>query len=725
MRNWLVALLALIVAPAPVRAYSISLVNGGSGSVVRWHTSNISYFLHTAGSADIVDGSDLGAVRAGFQQWNSVQCSKLQFTDAGGTSNNFSMAVGGAPNNKNEVHWAEGPEWELGAYVLGVTQTSFSVPSGEIQEADIAFNGYLNKWSTTGASGRVDVLNVAAHEEGHFFGAQHVLGGYDPNNPPTMAPTADPYLKSRTIEADDKLVACFLNPATEYTCKSDTDCPYVVDRDPYGQEAYVGKVSCATNGLCGGVSANIPEGTKTLGQDCASDYDCKNPLFCQPTGFDQVCAKDCNTDANCGAGFKCYPYSNGPGGVCLPYSGGGTGGGTTPGPTKGPGETCNSPEECTTGLCVGSFGSTSYYCRKSCTLGGSTCGAGETCTQLQGTSVGACIPGSGSSGTKPPGATCQSPLECLSGLCVGGGTAYYCRETCKPSLNDCPSGTECMQLLGTADGACIPADPKAELGAACEYQDDCITNVCLGIVGTSGSFCTQACTTPETCPCGMQCTAFQSGERFCVPGGPQACVPSGNPCQSAAECVSQACVDGLCRDTCQLGGGGCPTGQTCQRAKAGSTSGFCAPKGATPVGESCSADAECITLLCESHDGARCGLPCVSGSTWCGPGAACLLVASAGVHVCGPAPAGGTDTGTGGGATTGTDSTAGGTTAGGTGGSSLTPAPGGTTGGSTGALVPTGGQATGSKCQSGTRPGSPAVLWLCILALAVFRRRLA
>jgi len=60
--------------------------------------------------------------------------------------------------------------------VLGLTQTSFSPVSGEISEADIAFNGYLNKWSTNGKSGTVDVLNVAAHEEGHFIGAQHVLG---------------------------------------------------------------------------------------------------------------------------------------------------------------------------------------------------------------------------------------------------------------------------------------------------------------------------------------------------------------------------------------------------------------------------------------------------------------------------------------------------------------------------------------------------------------------
>ena len=56
-------------------------------------------------------------------------------------------------------------EWIYGQFVLGITNTSFSVPSAEIQEADIVFNGYLQTWSTNGAGGATDVLNVAAHEE--------------------------------------------------------------------------------------------------------------------------------------------------------------------------------------------------------------------------------------------------------------------------------------------------------------------------------------------------------------------------------------------------------------------------------------------------------------------------------------------------------------------------------------------------------------------------------
>ncbi|HIA00583.1 MAG TPA: hypothetical protein EYN66_01495, partial [Myxococcales bacterium] len=210
MLRFLVVLLGCILLPLSTHAYSIGKTNGTSGQVLRWHTSNIGYYIYTSGSADVLDGSDLAAVQNGFQQWSSIGCSSLNVSYMGTTNNKYNMASGADTNGKNEVGWAEGSEWKYGAYVLGLTQTSFSPESGEISEADIAFNGYQNKWSTNGKSGTTDILNVASHEEGHFVGAQHVLGGYSSSNPPTMAPKADPYLKSQTLEADDKLLACYL-----------------------------------------------------------------------------------------------------------------------------------------------------------------------------------------------------------------------------------------------------------------------------------------------------------------------------------------------------------------------------------------------------------------------------------------------------------------------------------------------------------------------------------
>ena len=203
-----ISMALLLISTTSAYAFSVGLLDGNNGNVIRWGTANVTVRLNATGSADIVDGSDLQAVRAGWSQWNNIACSKLVISEGPLTSNLALMAVGGAPNGENEVAWAEGPEWVYGQFVLGITNTSFSVPSAEIQEADIVFNGYLQTWSTNGSGGATDVLNVAAHEEGHFIGAQHNLGGYDPNNPPTMAPNADPYLKSQSLELDDENVAC-------------------------------------------------------------------------------------------------------------------------------------------------------------------------------------------------------------------------------------------------------------------------------------------------------------------------------------------------------------------------------------------------------------------------------------------------------------------------------------------------------------------------------------
>ena len=185
--------------------YAVSLSQGDSGPPLKWGLHSVSYSLHPACSEDISPASVcLDQIRASFAQW-SAPCTGLSFVE-GEPSTNLSLTSlsGGSANGINELAFIEDSSWTFGTYVLGVTGPYYSPVTGVISEADIAFNGLQHKWNVgQGGFNTQDVMNVAVHEIGHMVGLQHALSGYDPSNPPTMATTADPGLKSQTPESDD------------------------------------------------------------------------------------------------------------------------------------------------------------------------------------------------------------------------------------------------------------------------------------------------------------------------------------------------------------------------------------------------------------------------------------------------------------------------------------------------------------------------------------------
>ncbi len=690
------ALLALAVLPQTLLAFSVGVPQAGSHNFLHWTQTSVPYYLHPSGAPGTTPDIANGQLQLGFQGWMDVACGNLQFvlnhhcsggmctydkgltcaTDADCPSaKNLKLTPLGTTNSRNELGFVTTNAWTFGAYVLGVTSPSFDPQSGKIYEADIAFNGYYYNWvanfadagpwsqtPTPTSKTKMHLLSVAIHEEGHFFGAQHVLKNYSQTDPPTMAPEVDPYGATATLSADDQKIICFLNPQTAYTCANDADCPYINETDSSGQEYYAAKMSCDTGtSKCSWTAGTTTTTGGKMGTVCSLDADCTSPLFCQPVNTTSYCSQLCQTATpNCGTGFQCAAYQGGNGqGACIPTSGG------TTTPTANAGDPCAANTDCTTNMCF------NKVCRVACTVANPTqCGPTEDCQSTGTTGKGVCVPGSGKNAV---GSACADSTQCQSGACVAG----FCRAKCV-NKTDCPSGQGCTaepegysacvpgtggklpvgsQCTATtdcitgstceklnasdpqswcrkpcaqtsdcggtdvckaqADGAlaCIPAvADKKQLGDACDASDSCDSGLC--VAGQNKQSCTQVCTVGDstTCPCGFECLSTTAGG-LCFAGKKVACVPAGGACVATSECAGGMCSAGKCvggKQPDPVGGttgeGGactvtsvpstCAAGLSCQRTAADSVAGTCHAAGGSDNYQPCTSDADCATLFC-------------------------------------------------------------------------------------------------------------------------------
>ncbi len=518
------------------RPFSVSLVSDTSGPVVRWPRTTLGFYLHPACSIDLPTATCLAEVRASFAAW-SAPCSAAVFNDLGTSTNLQLTPVGGAANGRNEVGWIETSTWTLGKYVLGVAAPIFQM-DGTILEADIALNGYLQTWSTSGADYATDVRNVVVHEIGHFFGLQHNLGGFDPADPPTMAPVADNFMRSRTPNADDLRGLCFLLPRDPYHCAMVADCPTIV-ADGASGEYYAGQLQCAET-VCGGMSA-VPAGDGALGTACASDVDCLSGLVCQPwNASGGICTHACKpSQSNCEAGYSCAAYGSNPNkGLCLPTA--------TSGGTVANGQPCATSGDCVSNLCVTE--ELGPVCRAPCSAL-VPCAGAEACQTFVGSSEGACVP---VATTKPDGEVCVDPAECRSGMCASIGGDFLCVSPCG-SDGECPGGYACA-LFEVGFGGCFPGGAGLA-GDPCASGWDCQYDLCFSFDG-GATQCSEPCVTTADCPCGWECGPSSQGE-VCFPGDRVACVLDGAACGFASECRGGYCLGGSCASGCQTTGEGC------------------------------------------------------------------------------------------------------------------------------------------------------------------------
>lgn len=649
-----IALASTMLVPGSAAAYSVTTVTSNSKTVKRYFDGKIPYLISSTGSDDLPLQTVRDILKKGFEGWMAPSCTALEFVegyhcntaigkclydknvgcksdaDCPASSSVKVMPLGYNPNGRNELVFAENSVWKHGSYVLGVTVAWANNWQGAIAESDIAFNGYLQKWTTDpnkAGNGTQHLLSVAIHEQGHFFGVMHVLGGWSQSDPPTMAPNVMPYGLSATLNPDDQKAACFLNPAGgKHSCKSDADCPYVVHKSQStGKESYTAKLSCKS-GSCVFAGA-ATGGSKPLGGDCVSDAECSASLFCQPvSGGQGYCAITCAVSkANCPSGFVCYPYQSGNDtGVCLKPLGGS-------GATKDIGQACGSSGECKSLLCAGGA------CAQPCTVGTTgQCPSSEICESLPG-GGGACVAKSEPS-LKDISEECYAPEECASGVCMKNdlqATVGYCRLVCT-APGSCPDGFKCVSQ-GEGYTGCIPGKESIASGQPCQKDDVCAGGLCVP-AGDAGSVCSNTCDPgdPASCPCGMVCADGVKG-KACYLGKPVGCLLDGAPCSADAECESAVCKQGACQPGCVVGGAAiCAQGYGCLRVSAATSKGFCEARGKVEDGNFCVADSVCASLFCaKDADGVpRCSRACAPGAAdSCPEGAGCVEVA-AGVGRC-------------------------------------------------------------------------------------------
>jgi hypothetical protein len=290
-----------------------------------------------------------------------------------------------------------------------------------------------------------------------------------------MAPTADPYGRTASLEYDDELGACYLYPTGSiFSCTQSSQCPYVLDNAPdTGEDYYALKL------VCGASVCKYESGGKGIGESCSGN-DCAAPLFCQPVTGGSVCSKYCYTDfTSCPSGFACFAYQGEQSlGACLESD--------AP-TTKANGQPCFGSADCASGLCVEIGGE--YTCRQPCTKvnAASVCAGGEVCFVAGGATAGACVPKAlAPSDLSPSGFPCNAGGECMSGICLktpGGSGPQFCRDSCETG---CSADFSCTTVNGQA--VCLPtADLPADGTDAADGGTDDGLDATDAVDGTDGA----------------------------------------------------------------------------------------------------------------------------------------------------------------------------------------------------------------------------------------------
>lgn len=285
--------------------------------------------------------------------------------------------------------------------------------------------------------------------------------------------------------------------------------------------------SCA-DATCTDASTFVPAGTCDGSGTCTAGVatDC-GPYPCAVTG----CAKPCTGDPDCPNGSYC---SNG---TCRTK--------------KLSGEACSGAGECGTGFCSPD----QVCCDNACT------GACMACSnKLTGQPAGTCA--AVQLGLDPKDDCATDPVDtCLhDGTCDGKGACHSYESGRSCGSGTCAGSTFTPGKVCNGSGLCVAGGTANDCGQSACAVDGCKT----------------ACTSTADCASGSTCVI---ATRVCAPKK-----ANGTTCTLGSECVSNACVDGVCCESA------CTAKcYACSNDKTGATAGQCLPvKVGTDLDNDCS-----------------------------------------------------------------------------------------------------------------------------------------